>query len=234
MLFKSYKDDLVSLQKGDGITKFFRNIENYPLLKKVVENVLKPQGNVILKDVLNEAKDDYKLCPVLIMGETDSDVWQVQCVTEPFTEDMYRSLNMLGNNKFPAGSIIYVPKKAYYGEEVEDKVANTNGYKNIKDYYEFYKAIYNTADNNLNELCYYAISETTRIMLKNFVCETYGWQSDLYKRVGLKLKQEQRNRVIGHDVTFEEYIQRYDSVISTIDEYMEANPIQNNEDEFGL
>ena len=91
-----------------------------------------------------------------------------------------------------------------------------------------------TADNNLNELCYYAISETTRIMLKNFVCETYGWQSDLYKRVGLKLKQEQRNRVIGHDVTFEEYIQRYDSVISTIDEYMEANPIQNNEDEFGL
>lgn len=71
-------------------------------------------------------------------------------------------------------------------------------------------------------------------MLNNFVRETYGWKSDLYKQVGYKLRQEQRNRIIGRDVTFEEFTQRFDSVISLIDEYMEANPIQTDEDEFGL
>ena len=233
MLLKDYKQNLVKIKKGNGITKYFQNLNEYPFLQETVENVLKPRNNRILKEVLNEADPNYKYNPLLIMGESQKEEWQVQYITEPFSEDEYRPLNALGNNFFRAGTIIYIPKMDYL-EEAEDKPANPNGYRNIKDYYKFYKAIHNKADGNLDELCYYAISETTRIMLNNYVLETYGWQSDLYKQVGSKLKQEKRNQVINPNVSFDEYTQRLDTVIKAIDNYLEYTSTKDEENKFGL
>ncbi len=95
-------------------------------MQETVEKVLKPRNNKILKEVLNEVDPNYKYNPLLIMGESQKDGWQVQYITEPFTEDEYRSLNSLGNNLFKAGTIIYIPKMDYL-EEAEDKNQNAEG-----------------------------------------------------------------------------------------------------------
>lgn len=209
--------DLINARTNEGLFKYFEDFENNSELKRLVEiRLRRVENNWLPLFVLDAVKAESNFFPLIVLNGNDKGHLLVQFLDEPLTDPIYVSAKQFENQNLGTGSIFFVPKQSDRESLAQTRdPLNQDKYQNIKKYYGMYRALASLADPNMQEICYYAIAESTRVMLDNYVKENFT--QSFYNTVADDLAEEKINQILQSDTSIDEYCLRMDDAFKKID-----------------